>query len=223
MTSPAETYIFNLIQPLVDECKFSINSTKEFSNHFKKIQFKLDSNLHEICSWDIKSMYSNININRVVSYIIDKIYVDPKKFFTDVELNDKTGETKPLIIPKTVFQKFLISILTEFSGFSALSGYYKQKSGLSMGGKLSSPLSNIYMHMLESDVINEHILNGDILYYCRYVDDTLILTKKGSKNSIFEKMNKFDKNLIFTEEPMKNNELKFLDTCLYLDSSKTFK
>ena len=36
-------------------------------------------------------------------------------------------------------------------------------------------------------------------------------------------MNKFDKKLIFTEEPMKNNELIFLDTCLYLDSSKNIQ
>ena len=89
-----------------------------------------------------------------------------------------------------------------------------------MGGKLSAPLSNIYMHMLESDVIKTHIQTGEIIYYGRYVDDTVIITKKGSKEKIFEKMNFFDKDLIFTEEPIKNNKLIFLDVCLYVESGK---
>ena len=39
--------------------------------------------------------------------------------------------------------------------------------------------------MLESYVIKKHIELGDIIYYGRFVDDTLLVTKKGSKNNIF--------------------------------------
>ena len=46
------------------------------------------------------------------------------------------------------------------------------------------------------------------------------IVKTGSKEKIFEKMNSFDKELTFTEEPIKNNKLIFLDVCLYVESGK---
>ena len=33
-------------------------------------------------------------------------------------------------------------------------------------------------------------------------------------------MNSFDKDLVFTEEPMENQQLTFLDTCVYIESGK---
>ena len=41
--------------------------------------------------------------------------------------------------------------------------------------------------------------------------------KKGSKNKIFEEMNNFHQDLNFTEEPMKNKQLTFLDMTLFID------
>ena len=63
----------------------------------------------------------------------------------------------------------------EFSGFESLTGFYKQKSGLSMGGKLSPSLANIFVHMLEENIIQDYIDNGIIISYQRYVDDVAII------------------------------------------------
>ena len=46
----------------------------------------------------------------------------------------------------------------------------------------------------------------------RYVDDIFCIVKKGTKNTLLEKLNKFDKNLAFTINSMENSEIIFLDT-----------
>ena len=105
MTGPAETYIFNIIKPLISECEFSIASTKEFNSKFHNIQSKFDPNLHEVVSWDIKSMYSNINIDKVTSYIIDKIYIKPENYFTETETDPNTGKNIKKNNPQKHFPK----------------------------------------------------------------------------------------------------------------------
>ena len=78
------------------------------------------------------------------------------------------------------------------------------------------------MNIIESQIIDKEIKNGNIKYFKRYVDDTILLCKKGKRQAIFEEMNNFCQNINFTEELMNNNELKFLDTIIYMDSNKKF-
>ena len=71
---------------------------------------------------------------------------------------DKNGTEQLVDIPsKDDFKDFMKSVLTKYSSFSTLSGYYKQKSGVSMGGKLSAQLANIFCHMMESTIIENHL------------------------------------------------------------------
>ena len=46
----------------------------------------------------------------------------------------------------------------------------------------------------------------------RYVDDIFCIVKKGTKKTLLEKLNKFDKNLKFTMNSMENSKIIFLDT-----------
>jgi hypothetical protein len=46
----------------------------------------------------------------------------------------------------------------------------------------------------------------------RYVDDIFCIVKKGTKSTLLEKLNKFDKNLKFTMNSMENSKIIFLDT-----------
>ena len=85
-----------------------------------------------------------------------------------------------------------------------------------MGGKLSPPLANIFCHMFEQKIIESEIYNGNILAYYRYVDDILVILKKGQKSQLLQKLNNFDKNLSFTTENMIDNKLNFLDTTLII-------
>ena len=163
-------------------------------------------------------MYSNIDIEIVVNHILEIIYLNPENFFTEFE-ESENGDQTLKIIPKKILKEFFTKTLTKFSSFSTLNGYFRQSSGLSMGGKLSSPLSNIFMNIMEQKIIKKYIAKGDIIYYTRYVDDTLVCAKKGAKNDIFSEINNFHKDIEFTECEMENNGgLTFLDMNLYFDN-----
>ena len=91
-----------------------------------------------------------------------------------------------------------------------------------MGGKLSPPLANIFCHMFEQKIIESEIYNGNILAYYRYVDDILVILKKGQKSQLLQKLNNFDKNLSFTTENMIDNKLNFLDTTIIIRNDQLF-
>ena len=92
-----------------------------------------------------------------------------------------------------------MDVLLKFSSFESLSGFNRQKSGLSMGSKISPSMAN-------------NFVNITIISYYRYVDDIFCIVKKGHQNEIFNKMNGFDPGLKFTLEEMTENRLNFLDT-----------
>mgnify|MGYP002831391982 CR=1 FL=1 len=92
-----------------------------------------------------------------------------------------------------------------------------------MGSRLSPGMSNIYCHILEQDIIERHIKNGNIIYYKRYVDDCILIVKRGSESQILKDMNEFDECLKFTYEDMTENELPYLDTIIYIDNEGTLQ
>ena len=73
--------------------------------------------------------------------------------YDNIEQFFPVSEETPEPPPKILFRNFFLKILIEFSGFESLTGFYKQKSGLSMGGKLSPSLANIFVHMLEVSIV----------------------------------------------------------------------
>ena len=105
-------------------------------------------------------------------------------------------------MPKNTFKRFFLEVLTRFSSFSTLNGFYRQVGGVSMGSKLSCGLANIYLDILERDVIDKNIKNGNILHYCRYIDDILVVCQKNKSDPILRSMNTFHSDLKFTEEQM---------------------
>ena len=56
---------------------------------------------------------------------------------------------------------------------------YEQIYGVSMGSPRAPVLANIIMTKLESTIIKKLFDTGKIKFYCRYVDDTLLLIKPG--------------------------------------------
>ena len=61
--------------------------------------------------------------------------------------------------------------------FSLNGEYYKQTDGVSMGSPLGPTLANIIMTEFETVIIKPLINSGIIVFYKRYVDDTLVLAK----------------------------------------------
>ena len=128
-------------------------------------------------------MYSNINVVRCVSIILEKIYSEPSKYF---QFKDKEGKTLPP--PKREnFKQFLIKTLTKYSIVRSQIGIFQQKSGLSMGSSLSPLLSNIFVHSLESKIVQKYKKTGKIKFYSRFADDSLLIIHKNSVRNFFER------------------------------------
>ena len=130
---------------------------------------------------DAVSLFTNINIERVVEYIVNIIYdtkESAREFFNETRTNDNDLEVLLEVPPKKVLKNYFISVLTKFSSFSSNTGFFRQIQGVSMGGKLSSQLANIFCHMMEEKIIKRHIDNGNIIFYRRFVDDCFCALKK---------------------------------------------
>ena len=71
----------------------------------------------------------------------------------------------------------------------------KQKGGVAMGSSLSPVIANIIMTELEKVIVEPLITPGNIKFYTRHVDDTLLLAKEEDIMFVFDKFNLFHKNL----------------------------
>ena len=106
---------------------------------FEEIFLKITpnfTNFYEIFNIDATSLYTSINVPRIINHIVNEIYADPENYFKDNNLGQYPSEN--------TFKDFILGVLLEFNTFETLQGFYRQKEGLSMGGTLSSAISNIF-------------------------------------------------------------------------------
>ena len=64
-----------------------------------------------------------------------------------------------------------------------------------MGSSLGPNMANIIMTERENKVIKPLINDGPIKFFCRFVDDTLLVVKPQDVSRIHKLMKSFDKNL----------------------------
>ena len=210
LTSGIENWIYSIISKIIPNLKYSCASTKEFKDAFTKISSKI-TNEHCIWSADIVSMYPNINITNAIDVIIETVYKDPTIYFEPEDLDDGSIN---FYVQKNIFKSVLTSVLSKFTSFSTQQGFYKQRSGCSMGSKLAPVVANIYISHLETKLLDTEIRKKNILFVRRYVDDYCIISLSSAKNRIFNCLNKFDPSIKMTYEDMQNNQLAYLDTSI---------
>ena len=88
---------------------------------------------------------------------------------------------------------------------------YEQKDDVSMSSPLGPVWANIIMAELEQKVIKNFVDNGTIIFYERYVNDSLLVVKPKDIGRIHHTLNKFHKNLRFTVDKFDNVVPHFLD------------
>ena len=93
----------------------------------------------ELITLDIKSLYTCVNIPKIVNYILNLIYRDPCKYF--VQEFDKFGKILPVPTRENL-KKLILGTLTDYNIFKTKIGTFKQREGLPMGGCLSPIISN---------------------------------------------------------------------------------
>ena len=89
-----------------------------------------------------------------------------------------------------------------------------------MGSALSPMLSNIFIHALETKIVDKYKKSGKIISYSRFADDSLIIIHKNSMRAFVKEINNFDKSINYTIEKMnQENQIIFLDTTVYINST----
>jgi hypothetical protein len=108
--------------------------------------------------------------------------------------------------------QLLIDTIVKQNYFEHNPTYYTQSDGLAMGAPTESLLSEIFIQNLEHNYVL-HALKNNILSYCRYVNDILILynCENTNINTTLLEFNSLHYKLQFTMENESNNKLNFLD------------
>ena len=217
LTAPVETYLANIFEPLLTNCSFLVKSTQEFKEKFLAEKNNFNSQTDEIITLDIKSLYTSVNIPKVTDYIVDLIYRDPRQYFPSEY--DGVGNLLP-IPDREKFVELILGTLSEFNIFKTKVGIFKQHKGLPMGGYLSPIVSNLFVNMLEDEIVKRFQRLGHIKIWRRFADDIVTVISKGSLDRILSKLNSWDSEIVFTSNKMTNNSLIFLDCNLFLENNE---
>ena len=101
--------------------------------------------------------------------------------------------------------------------FSANSKFYKQIDDVSMGSSLGPLLANIFITEMDKTIIKNLIDDKILLFYGRYIDDTLVIIKRELLNFVHDALSNFGKNLNFTVVTLDNVFPHFLGIEIHPD------
>ncbi|XP_068697638.1 uncharacterized protein [Montipora foliosa] len=166
---------------------YSIKSTTDFAERLSNRT--VDDDDEVLVSYDVSSLFTEVPLGETIDHIIHEIY---------------TYNKLPQLSSKLLFRRLLCNV-TKNTVFSFNGKLYKQIDGCGMGNPLSPVLANIFMAKLEADVIRPL----DPPFYDRYVDDCFSKKKKNEPDALFERLNRYHPNIVFTVE---ENPDHFLDT-----------
>ena len=80
-----------------------------------------------------------------------------------------------------------------------------------MGSSLGPVLAKIILTEFENVIVKLLIETSVRRFYCRYIDDTLVMIKKDKIQYVLNSFNSFDKNLRFTINTFDDGNIHFLD------------
>ena len=200
-------YLVSILKKYDDSINTQIKNSTTLKNEILFLPPTTYSNF-SMASLDIVALYPSINRGDAIDQLL-KLY--------DQDENQTTN------IPTQTMRELLgwatVSI------FNHNGQIYKQRNGLSMGSPISSILANVYINQVIEN--HPHFNNDKIVFYKRYMDDTLLLWK-GDQKSFEEHVNNLNKitdNIQFTSEFESNQSINFLDLNINRqpDTDFTFK
>ena len=196
-----------LLNPLTHN-EYSVQESFDAVNKIQNIPDNLFTDGYSFLSFDVKSLFTNIPLQKTVKIILNKIY------------NEKIITTT---LKKQTMKELLLVVCTK-TQFYVNGVLHQQIDGVSMGSPLSPTLANIIMIALEDEIVKDLFDSDIIKFYVRYVDDTLVLAKPSDVNLILNKLNSYHPDIQFThEEFIDNNEVHFLDIKLTSNGTSIFR
>ena len=96
----SQKYLQKLIEPILKECTFLIDSPADFKERFLKDLPKFDPNIHTVVSFDARKLYkyTNVNVDRVFSHVLDCIYKNLTYFAKKKMILDNPVQSKKNLI-----------------------------------------------------------------------------------------------------------------------------
>jgi len=171
--------------------------SNKFSHFCVKKSFNFVENIcnnpclpDQMCSFDIKSLFTNVPIDRTINIYINELY---------------NSNLNPPMFPKEVCQNLLYMEVKNVE-FRFNNYVYRQVDGVAM---VIPVLANIFIGYFESILFTniEKLLN-----YFRYVYDIFISYKKGyNVNTLFDQISNLPPSLKFTHKQEVDDSLPFLD------------
>ena len=80
-----------------------------------------------------------------------------------------------------------------------------------MGSSLAPVVANITLTEFERVVVTPLLESGFLRFYCKYVNDIMVLVKEDQIDKILKVFNSFYNNLRFTVDKFENEDVHFLD------------
>ena len=149
----------------------------------------IDMNNKYLASLHIKSLYTNIAVDRCIERLHNYLR--------------KSNTTFPLPISKLIKS---CTLCTSHFYFQYNNTFYEQKFGLQMGSLLSGVLACLYLGFLESGPFKYIIPNT--AHYFRYINDILLIYLQDlDLQSITDRLNNVEPSIKFKYELKYNNTL----------------
>lgn len=166
---------------------FDIKNSIELVKKLKNLKITRNECL---ISFDVKSLYPSIPINKALEYLERWL------------LTNKI----PYIITNIYIK--ITKLCIEEAYFQFRKNYYKQDFGVAMGNPISSFIANLFMCYYETELSQNESFPR--VWY-RYVDDVIAVVSKRKIPHILTLINSKHKSIQFTYEEEKNGELPFLE------------
>ena len=148
-----------------------------------------------VCFFWCSIIIYQLPIKKTINIILDRVY---SKKLINTNLKKRT------------MKKLLLDSCTK-TAFSFYNVLYEQCDDVSMGLSLWPVLANIILTEFENVIVKPLIETGVLKFYCRYLDDTLVLIKKDKIQHALNSFNSFDKNLRFSVNTFDDGNIHFLD------------
>ena len=184
-------YLTSILTPVSDRfSKYTVKDSFSFVELIKSIPSS--SNIH-MCSYDIKSLFTNIPLMEVTNICLDHLY---------------HSDITPPNIPEEVCRE-LLTMATVNVEFSFNNHMYRQVDGVAMGSSLGPILANIFVGYHEEQLFKSYTKP---MLYVRYVDDIFtFLSEPKQADVLLKSLSDLHPSLAFTKEEEKEKCLPFLD------------
>jgi len=168
---------------------------------YETLSGKRICNTHKLISLDVVSLFTNIPQDLAINSVTNRW----------TSISKKTG------IPKEEFIEAIVLVLSS-TFFVFNKKIYKQTYGTPMGSPLSPVIAYLVLQDLEEKALG--MIDCDISFYYRYVDDIILAAPNEKITKIVEIFNSFHDRLQFTVEYENNRTLNFMDLLLCVVGDK---